>query len=81
MRRLLVVILIMAATVASGQPFYRQTKHKPIKRMSRVDVRKAQKGVNMYTRENGKVVRNNGRAWTRMSKPKDNANTKPKRSR
>lgn len=42
------------------------------------DVKKAQVGVYMYTQENGKVVRNNGKAWTKPTKPKDNANVKPK---
>ena len=73
-----VIILMLSVAVASGQEFHGRTKHKPVTRMSRTDVRKAQAGVNMYTRENGKVVRNNGVAWTKVFRPKDNVAVKPK---
>lgn len=72
----LLVILAVIALVADGQPFYRRTEHKPIQKMTRRDVRKAQIGVDMYIRENGKVYRNSGVEWTVFRKPKDNATVK-----
>lgn len=63
--------------MAEAQPFAGTTKHKPIKRMTRSEVRKAQAGVNLYVRENGKVYRNSGRAWTKVTKPRDNVARKP----
>jgi hypothetical protein len=76
MRLFLTIILIFTAVLVSGQEFSRTTKHKPIKRMSRSDVRKAQIGVDLYERVGAIVYRNSGRAWTKARMPKDNANRK-----
>jgi len=73
MKYLLIALFLTFFLTVEGQEFSGRTKHKPIKRMSVSDVRKAQKGVNMYVRDNGVVHRNSGKAWTKKTKPEDNA--------
>lgn len=68
----------MALATADAQPFFRHTKHKPIKRMKKWEVRKVQSGRNLYERKNGKVYKT-GRQWTKVLIPKDNTNAKPKK--
>jgi len=48
-------------TVGTGEiqfPFFRPTKNKPIKRMTKRQVKKVQKGKNFYVRKNCKSKRN-----------------------
>jgi len=55
---LLFLIVFLISGICSSAPFFRQTKHKPIKRMTTAQVRKAQKGETLYTHKKGKVVKN-----------------------
>lgn len=73
---LLIVISVFLSMTADAQPFYRRTKHKPIKRMKAWEVRKVQSGRNLYERKNGKVYKT-GRQWTKVFMPKDNTSVKP----
>lgn len=73
---ILITVALMLAVSADAQPFYRRTKHKPIKRMKTWEVRKVQSGRNLYERKNGKVYKT-GRQWTKVLRPKDNTNYKP----
>lgn len=43
---------------AGNEPFFRPTKNKTVKRMTRTQVRKAQLGYNYYHRVNNKSKRN-----------------------
>lgn len=58
----LLIVLLVAAPVAEifAQPFAGHTRHKPIKRMTRRQVRDAQQGRTLYFRYKGKVEK---RAW------------------
>lgn len=68
MKKLITLVLVCFCIAAGAQPFYRKTKHKTVKTMSRSEVRKVQKGVNMYTRQDG-VVRKNTFVVRLFSKP------------
>lgn len=71
---LLIIMMVSSCVAPRGTPymgpFSGKTVHKPIKRMTRHEIRKAQAGHSLYVRENGKVYRNNGREWTVFSKPR-----------
>ena len=58
-------VLILAALlicfqlpVSAQAPFAGKTKHKTVKKLKRHQVRKIQKGENLYIRVNGKVKKN-----------------------
>lgn len=57
---LLLVIFLMSGICfsAQGEPFNRPTKHKTVKRMTRSQVRKAQRGHTYYHRVNNQIKRN-----------------------
>ena len=59
MKKLVVLLLLCLCTAAvSAGSFEGKTRHRPIKRMSRAEVHRAEKGIPMYTRYNGKVYKN-----------------------
>lgn len=56
---IIVLILLLAVSTVDAQPFAGTTKHKTVKRLKKSQVRKIQKGENLYVRvKNGKVKRN-----------------------
>lgn len=70
MKKLLILILMLLTISAGAEPFFRRTKHKPIKRMKTWEVRKVQSGRNLYERKGSKVYRT-GRQWTVTNRPYD----------
>lgn len=71
MRKLFIILVLVLTTVLSyGNPFAGRTKHKPIKRLHRKEVRQIINGKNMYVREKGKVYRNYRPQWGTVKKPR-----------
>lgn len=54
----------------SAQPFFERTKHKPIKRMTRREVKEAVIGRTLYERCGNDVIRNARTPWGTIKKPK-----------
>lgn len=70
MKKLVVLLLLCLCTAAvSAGSFEGKTRHRPIKRMSRAEVHRAEKGILMYTRYNGKVYKNS--RMVRMTKQRE----------
>ena len=64
MKKLIAILIIFLVSGtcfqanAKNDPFFRPTKNKTVKRMTRTQVRKAQLGYNYYHRVNNKSKRN-----------------------
>jgi hypothetical protein len=74
MKKLIVLLMfLLAAPVmeVAGNPWHTKTSHKPIKKMTRKQVRKAQVGYTLYERNprTGKVEKNMNRPWSTLKKP------------
>jgi len=77
MKNLLLIFAFLLTMSASGQIFSGHTKHKPIKRMTAKDIRITQQGGTMYSRVNGKVIRNSYK-WGQFKKPRYFNDHRPK---
>jgi hypothetical protein len=65
----LLILFLVVAMSAAGQPFYSKTKHKPIKRMTRREVMESAKGRTLYERKGNVVTRNTFAPWSTVKKP------------
>jgi hypothetical protein len=52
------IILLFAITGSQASPFFKPSKHKLMKRMTRTEVIQVAAGKNLYSHKNGEVVRN-----------------------
>jgi len=70
MKRLVTILLLcLCASAVSAGPFSGKTKHRPVNRMSRAEVRRAQKGITLYTSYHGKIYKNS--RMVRMTKQRE----------
>lgn len=71
MRIKLIIIALLFALTAGANPWHTKTKHKPVKKMTRHQVRQAQVGRTLYYRcdRSGKVEKNLRTPWSTPKKP------------
>lgn len=66
----LILVLIISANVVYSQAFYEKTKHKPINKMTRKQVRQAQRGYDLYRTDDKGTHRNTTSTWSTIFRPK-----------
>ena len=54
----LIMFMLLSSVTFAQQPFFRRTKHKTITRMTNRQVKKVQKGKNLYMHKGSKVKKN-----------------------
>ena len=65
----LILFLFSGIVESTANPWHCKTRNKPIGRMTRAQVQKAQNGSTLYTRYKGKTYRNSGPV--KMQKQRD----------
>lgn len=79
MKRIAALLILLILSAPAYSQFAGKTKNKPVTKMTRAQVKRAQKGITLYTKYNGRMYKNT-RA-VRMTKARESMYRKMFRKR